>query len=345
MRIIITFILFTLSAHSVFSQLILTSQFNPVPGDVDSYAICDTANIFQGPSGANQTWNFPNLTKIDSSDVHMVAASSTPYAGLFPSSNVASTNDNISYNYVTTSASNYLVNGNGSPDLVISYSNPQLFMQYPFTYNSSFSDNFGANYISNGIPTVRTGTITVTGDAWGTINLPIGSFPNALRVKDVIITKDSSNQGAPVVFITSLTSYIWFVPGKKFPVLEIIYTTLLFNGIPIASSKTVNYNPHSTPIGIQQISSEVPGDYTLSQNYPNPFNPETIIRFQIGRLSDVKLIVFDIRGRQVTELLNRNMNTGTYEVDWNASNYPSGVYYYRLSAGDYSETKKMILIK
>ncbi len=345
MKIIITFILFILSAGSAYSQLTLTNQYNPVPGDVDSYAICDTVNILQGNAGANQTWSYLNLTRVDSTDVTFVSSASTPYSGQFATSNVASSNDNSSFNYFTTSATNILFNGNGNPAVVIPYSNPQLYMQYPFTYNTSFSDNFGSNYISNGTPTVRSGTINVTGDAWGTINLPIGSFPNALRVKYIISTKDSSNPGAPIVFVTNTTSYVWFVPGKKYPVFEIVYSTLLFNGTLFASSKTVNYNASSTPIGIQQISTEVPDDYDLSQNYPNPFNPNTVIRFQIRRSSDVRLVVYDILGKQITELVNQNKNAGTYEVDWNASGIPSGVYYYKLSAGDYSETKKMILIK
>ena len=281
MKTIIIFILTIVSSHISFSQLTMTNQYNPVVGDIDSYAICDTANITQGSSGANQVWSFLNLVKIDTSDVHFVTSASTPYSGQFASSNIASTNDNSSYNYFTSSASNILFNGNGAPGLVVSYTNPQLYMQYPFSFNTNFTDNFGCNYISNGSPTVRTGTINVNGDAWGTINLPVGSFTNALRVKYVITTKDSSNPGSPVVSITSNTSYVWFVPGKKFPVFEIVYSTLTFNGILFASTKTINYNPRSTPIGIHQISTEVPRDFSLSQNYPNPFNPSTKIKFQI----------------------------------------------------------------
>ncbi len=355
MKTIITFIILILSAHNSFSQLTMTNQYNPIPGDIDSYAICDTTNISQGSSGANQVWNFLNLVKIDTSDVHFVTSASTPYTAQFSSSNIASTNDNSSYNYFTTSASNILFNGNGTPGLIVSYTNPQLYMQYPFTFNTNFSDNFGCNYISNGTPTVRTGSTTVTGDAWGTINLPIGSFANALRVKYVTTTKDSSNPGTPVVTITGLTSYVWFVPGKKYPVFEVVYSTLTFNGILFASTKSINYNPRSAVIGIHQISTDVPRGFSLSQNYPNPFNPSTKIKFEIplskevsatgGRGVSVRLTVYDNLGRQVETLVNQQLSPGAYEVDWNAFEFPSGVYYYRLSTSDFSETKKLILIK
>jgi hypothetical protein len=98
-------------------------------------------------------------------------------------------------------------------------------------------------------------------------------------------------------------------------------------------------------IGIKAISQSVPESYSLSQNYPNPFNPSTVIKFQVAGSRFVKLSIYDVLGREVSTLVNEQLKPGTYEVDWNASNYPSGVYFYKLAAGDYVETKKMILIK
>lgn len=99
------------------------------------------------------------------------------------------------------------------------------------------------------------------------------------------------------------------------------------------------------PIGIYQISSETPQRYNLSQNYPNPFNPNTNIRFDMFTKSYVELTVFDISGRKVTTLVNENLQAGTYQADWNATNCPSGVYFYRLVTKGFTETKKMVLIK
>ncbi len=66
---------------------------------------------------------------------------------------------------------------------------------------------------------------------------------------------------------------------------------------------------------------------------------------QISKLGDVKLIIYDILGREVANLVNEELNPGTYEVEWDASNYSSGIYFYTLTAGDYKETRKMVLIK
>jgi hypothetical protein len=109
-------------------------------------------------------------------------------------------------------------------------------------------------------------------------------------------------------------------------------------------------------VGINQISSEIPEIYSLSQNYPNPFNPTTIIRFAIpsyvkSEMSNVKIFIYDVLGREVQTLVNENVSPGTYEVDFDGSNLPSGVYYYKLEVSDHSnplrvtETKKMVLIK
>ncbi len=331
--------------HGIFSQVTLTNTINPTAGNTQMIVDCDTNGISQGNTGANQTWNFTSLTRLDSNLLSWVTASSTPYAAQFSTSNIASTNDNFSYNYFTTGASNLYTNGTASPTTVIPYTDTELYMQYPFTYNSSFSDNFAANFNQAGNQTYRTGTINVTGDAWGTINLPFGSFTNALRVKYVLVTKDSSNSGVPVVFITNLTSYVWFVPGRKFPVFEIIYNSISVNGVPFASTKLVNYNPNSTPIGIMPISNHVPQGFKLGQNYPNPFNPVTNIEMDIQRSGSVKLVVYDILGKEVETLVNEHLSAGSYKVDWNASAYPSGVYYYRMQTENFSDTKKLILIK
>ncbi len=107
---------------------------------------------------------------------------------------------------------------------------------------------------------------------------------------------------------------------------------------------------YSQTIGIQQISTEIPVGFSLLQNYPNPFNPSTKIKFSIPLSGDaylrpVHLIVYDNLGRQIASLVNQQLSPGTYEVNWNASDHSTGVYYYRLSSGSYSETKKLILIK
>lgn len=100
------------------------------------------------------------------------------------------------------------------------------------------------------------------------------------------------------------------------------------------------------PIGIDlhQIS-KVPTQYKLYQNYPNPFNPVTKIRYEIPKSENVKIEIFDEIGRLVETVVSLHQPAGVYEASWNASNYASGLYFYRLTAGDFVQTSKMMLIK
>ena len=92
-------------------------------------------------------------------------------------------------------------------------------------------------------------------------------------------------------------------------------------------------------------TNEIPDGYKLSQNYPNPFNPSTKIKYSIPHLTQVKIKVFDILGNEIETLVNSEKPAGTYELNWNAANLPSGIYFYQLRAGDFINTKKMILLK
>lgn len=98
-------------------------------------------------------------------------------------------------------------------------------------------------------------------------------------------------------------------------------------------------------IGITPISTEIPKDFALNQNYPNPFNPVTKIRFSIPKSSGVKITIYDALGKEIENIVNEFLKPGTYEADWDASGIPSGTYFYRITSGEFSQTKKMILVK
>ncbi len=120
------------------------------------------------------------------------------------------------------------------------------------------------------------------------------------------------------------------------------YTAFVYAG---SGPTNVYFNMENLVTAIEPVSSNIPDKYALSQNYPNPFNPVTGIEFSIPKSSFIKLVVYDIQGREVETLANQKLNAGTFKVTWNASNYPSGVYFYKLHAEGFNETKKMILVK
>jgi Secretion system C-terminal sorting domain len=342
------FLLLLLLYSSVYSQLTLTSAYNPIPGDVGKYFYCDTTGIMPGDSGINQNWNFSNLLVNDSSISNYVDPVNTPYFFSFPLSNVASLNAGQSlYSYYKTSSGMYEYMGYAYTGFLETLSNTEVLMQYPFTYSSLYNDTYSGSGTLSGIQFNVTGTFSRSGDATGTVNLPFGTYSNALRTKSIQTETDSAI-GFPYVINISSVEYSWYVNILKFPVLTIYYYTLIENG-DTTIGKDVYYC-NSQLVEISQNGNSIPAIFKLYQNYPNPFNPVTKIKFSLPSVGqrhafDLRLVIYDVLGREIVTLVNEQLTPGTYEVEWNAAIYPSGIYFYKITTSKFTETKKMILVK
>ena len=121
-----------------------------------------------------------------------------------------------------------------------------------------------------------------------------------------------------------------------------------YTGLPIAPilNSFTNASTYSRVVtSINRNKVEIPEAFSLLQNYPNPFNPSTVISYQVPANALVTLKIFDVLGREVEALVNERQNAGNHSVIFNAANLPSGVYFYRLEAGTYHDTKKLLLLK
>ncbi len=341
-KLIFSLLILFVAAINLKSQTTLTSANNPSIGDLQYQVSADTIGISQGNAGANQVWNFQNLTRRDSTVIMWIDPATTPYGSNFPQSNIC-THDS-SYDYFKTSTTQMEYVGSKSEVTILNYSNFEMINSYPFTFNSTANDNYSGVINSNGDVIIRTGSTNIVGDAYGTISLPFGTYTNALRTKSTVNVKDSSTM-YQMAINTSYTIYAWFAPGKKFSVFSIMYYSFTIPGYGTFNRKVVYYNPSSTPLGILPIGSSVPQNFNLLQNYPNPFNPATKIEFDIPRASFTRLTIFDILGREIASPVNEQLIPGHYEINFEASSYPSGVYFYRLSTDGFVKTKRMMLIK
>jgi subtilisin-like proprotein convertase family protein len=196
----------------------------------------------------------------------------------------------------------------------------------------------GANVImANGLfSNCRNGYLTVFDDSANTAvngNLLLPPFSPSVRPQNSFTPfKNTVMNGKWILTVTDLNAN--------------------YNGRVIGWGIRLN---NENSVGIEPTFSNVINKFSLYQNYPNPFNPTTKIKFDI--LSPVsfpnvsirnplaQLIIYDILGKEVTTLVNENLSPGTYEVEWNAENIPSGIYFYQLKTENYTETKKMLLIK
>ena len=117
------------------------------------------------------------------------------------------------------------------------------------------------------------------------------------------------------------------------------------NELYICSANGLIYKLQDAVIGINGNSNELPAGFSLEQNYPNPFNPATSISYNVGASSLVNIKVFDLTGKEIAVLLNETKSPGRYSVEFDASNYPSGVYFYRMTVDGKSFERKMVLVK
>lgn len=130
------------------------------------------------------------------------------------------------------------------------------------------------------------------------------------------------------------------------------YSNVIVSGSSITSGSnydicTIKYTQFT---GIHPIGNEIPADFKLFQNHPNPFNPVTKIRFDIPSVvnretSNVKLVVYNILGEEITVLINQEMKPGSYEAEFNGNNFPSGLYFYKIVSENFSDTKRMMMVK
>ncbi len=115
------------------------------------------------------------------------------------------------------------------------------------------------------------------------------------------------------------------------------------NIILVVSDSTVYHRTEITGTG--EVNTQIPNRFVLKQNYPNPFNPATVIKYFIPKQTMVKIKIYDINGKKINELINSSQTAGNHEVTFNGTNLSSGTYFYKIEAGEFTETKKMILIK
>jgi hypothetical protein len=124
------------------------------------------------------------------------------------------------------------------------------------------------------------------------------------------------------------------------------YYPKTISGIRAAYDSTTYQDVYLRPVStLAGNENQIARDFKLYQNYPNPFNPETDIKFDIKENSDVSITIYDITGKEIINLVNGNYKQGSYSVKWDASNFSSGVYFYKFSAGKYSEVRKMMFLK
>jgi photosystem II stability/assembly factor-like uncharacterized protein len=184
------------------------------------------------------------------------------------------------------------------------------------------------------------------GDSWNPVNLNLPSYYPVLSAVSIINPNKVFTCGSWGLYNTNNGGINWSlaqIPYASYR--QISFPDSLTGYITGEAGRIYKTTTGGATTSIEPINSNIPKHSSLSQNHPNPFNPITKIKFDIPKQSNAKIIIYDLLGQEITTLVNEQLKPGSYEVDWNGSNFASGVYFYSLVTDEFVETKRMVLIK
>ena len=249
--------------------------------------------------------------------------------------------DTVSWNFLYTAPDSLVA------DTIYSVANSVNGDEIPSNLDQwNFGENFVVHVIDNPVPVELSNFIVAAN--LNNVQISWTTLTETNNSGFEIERKTESSYWIKIIFITGF--------GSSTETHSYTYTdSHLKDGSYSYRLKQIDYNGSVVYSDIVNIEVRVPGEFALEQNYPNPFNPSTHIGFRIPNFEFVTLIVYDALGNEVVNLINKELPAGEYKVEFsaiggsasggNAYHLPSGIYFYRLKAGSYVETKKMILMK
>lgn len=334
-----TFLSLSLLLSSVFvlAQPTLTSSMGAVVGETYSGSILvDTTGIMPGNAGANQTWNFANLTTTGTtSGSTIVLPSSTPYASTFPGATIAGVAGGA-YAYVKLSSTKMEDVGtvNGSQTMV--FSDYRTNLEFPFTFNSSYTDTQAGAITTGGTNMNRTGSVTATADAWGTLVTPSGTYNNTLRVKYI---EQFTDVGGGFNILADVTIYIWYSPNYKQPLFTIYEQNYTIFG-QVTHSKAVYYA--DTPLAVGTDNALLAKSLSL---YPNPAQDKVNLTFDANlSYKNVRISLLTLEGKEIMKEEISEMLPSKFETELSLVGLSKGMYIIKISADDFSPICKKLYV-
>jgi hypothetical protein len=307
----------------------------PQIGDVITMQVVDASGLEPGPAGANITWDFSTLTNTNLMQANVVDPSTTPYGKDFPEADRCFNSNNQAFSYAKVETDAFYNIGTavdtGGIEIIIPFTDYQKTMEYPFTYNSSYTDTDYAEFISFGVTIKQYGTVTTTGDAYGTLITPEGTFTNVLRVKQERTNIDSTFMGT--MFLTATTTefldFSWYAENSRAP---------LFNHNSSGPDKMAYYTIGSTGTDEELISIED------LQIFPNPATDQVNVSMNVLQSANIEVNIHNQAGQQVMVNDALNFHEGHQSLSIDISTLPRGIYYVSFSNGKKNiKTQKLLV--
>lgn len=349
-------VLSVLFTSTLYSQITITQDevatYNAVGTTSVSNLDTTTTSVNIGNITGVNSWDFSGLVSDLNFSTISIDPSSSPYQSSFPNSTICRkytlTFMGIETNiwlFNSLDANGFYLDGEVSAtSFIITVSNTTVYspsekqIKLPLTLGTTWTQDYTGTTTSSsgGGSTVWNYHVTYTADAYGSLKLPGETDAiQALRVKREEISTWEQNYN-------HFTGYIFLTENGSGVSVSAADTLQPDHGvINVMSSAWVVENPTS----VKESGDFSPKDYVLNQNYPNPFNPVTTISWKSTSSGRQILKVYNILGKEISTLVDEYRPAGDYEVKFDGSGLPSGIYFYKLDCGDFISVKKMTLLK
>jgi hypothetical protein len=334
-KIYMTAVAFATATISFAQPTLTGTSNNPSSGEAFMQHTVDAATFNQGSSGANVTWDFSNIVVTGSPYTStFVNASSLSNVAQFNGVPNLAVDDGANQSYWLTNANVQSIVGvvQGANDIVDNYySDPRELLVFPLTYGSSYNETMDGVQDNNigGFQMLRTGTITIEGDAHGVLIMPYGTVNNVLRIKVTTVYSDEFQGNIVASYVD--VHYMWYSASSHMPLLQ--YHDFTFAGQQVFSANYLD------PQGIN--ISEYSNIGSSVQVYPNPATDVVNVQFSLSTSADVTIVVTDLLGKEVMNITREGAMSGIHNEPIDINGLDNGMYLISIISGDDIVTKKI----
>lgn len=327
----LTAALMLIGAFGAVAQPTITASTIGEVGDSFSYDFVNATGFDPGPSGAAVTWDFSDISLAGTSYGYtFVTVGSTGFADDFPGANLATDQGDGVYTYYKGSPSEFSLYGVHTDATTLSYSDPETLYSYPMTFGTTFSDNLYCSFFS-GVDVVRSGSISVEADGYGTLILPSGTYDNVLRVVAHEVYSDEFI-GLPTPTDYDFTNYYFMREGTIGALFQ--YSYLEIGGLFPTTQESAAVNTNIGPMSINEENTNASIGV-----YPNPAQQDVTINLQ--HINAEQVIITDMAGRQV---LTTTPGFDNF-VRVNVEALPEGIYFARVLANNKTYSNQFQIIR
>ncbi|PCI96697.1 MAG: hypothetical protein COB15_09330 [Flavobacteriales bacterium] len=353
------FTILSFATIAIAQPTLTSANFTPAVGETQLYYAADTNTIIDNTIGANVIFNYANMQGYGQTETrYIIDPATTTHALDFSSATYADTTGGLPVN------KNYLkLNGTDSitqmgivgdvptyGEIVGKYNlNPETTMKFPFNYGDSFADDYAGSFtmITTGVTTNGTGNNTVTADAWGTLQLPMGvSIDSVLRVR-IVEYLETDTIFLPFPFSTTILPIVisgesinYYKPSvSKYPLLSIINGSYTQDNNQLDSSMGVICQYPLNTVGVNEINENISINI-----FPNPTNNDiTKLSFDLENQANVKVALLNSLGQTVKTVFNGSLPKGNNKMNIELSDLSKGMYFVNLNINNKTTTRKLLV--